>query len=250
MAGVAGALALLGRRAGRVLQPEAIYCAWHAGLHAHAGGAHAAGLGGPVRRTAALHPQQWQPALRSQRPYGAAAAPQAQPELETYQVSVVTGNVRGASTGSAAYVQLIGTNGRSEKVVVGDSEDDGLERGSTVTFDLPVPVGMGAIRRLHVERGRASATDTGDGWYLDHIEVRGPRGEHYTFPCHSWFGHSDCGDYDGAVAVCLLRGGGGLWAVETDGVQRAVRRRAAPSSLCRFLLMKHTHNTIPDTQKT
>lgn len=134
--------------------------------------------------------------------YGVAAR-QLQNDLETYRVSVVTGNLRGAGTGSAAYVQLIGSHGESDKFVVGNSEDEGLTRGSKVTFDVQVPP-IGPIRRVFVEREKASCTATGDGWFLESVIVHGPNGEHYSFPCNAWFGHSDCGDYEGSLERNLL----------------------------------------------
>jgi hypothetical protein len=93
-------------------------------------------------------------------------------------------------------VQLIGSHGESDKFAVGNSEDEGIERGSKVTFDVQVPP-IGPIRRVLVEREKASCTATGDGWFLEAVVVQGPNGEHYSFPCNAWFGHSDCGDYEG-----------------------------------------------------
>lgn len=137
--------------------------------------------------------------------YGVAAR-QVHNDIETYQVSVVTGNVRGAGTSSAAFLQLVGSHGESDKVVIGNSHEEGLQRGSKVTFEVPVPQGIGPLRRVFIEREKSSCTDTGEGWYLEAVVVHGPQGEHYLFPCNSWFGHSDCGDYEGEM---LNRGEGG-----------------------------------------
>lgn len=128
--------------------------------------------------------------------YGVAAR-QVHNDMETYQVSVVTGNVRGAGTNSAAFLQLVGSHGVSQKVVIGNSHEDGFQRGSKVTFDVHVPPGIGPLRRVFIEREKSSCTDTGEGWYLEAVLVHGPHGEQYLFPCNSWFGHSDCGDYEG-----------------------------------------------------
>jgi hypothetical protein len=64
------------------------------------------------------------------------------------------------------------------------------------SFGVQVPP-IGPIRRVLVEREKASCTATGDGWFLEAVVVHGPNGEHYSFPCNAWFGHSDCGDYEG-----------------------------------------------------
>jgi hypothetical protein len=54
-----------------------------------------------------------------------------------------------------------------------------------------------------VEREKASCTATGDGWFLEAVVVHGPNGEHYSFPCNAWFGHSDCGDYEGGLGYLV-----------------------------------------------
>eukprot|EP00882_Tetradesmus_deserticola_P021596 GHRQ01023378.1.p1 GENE.GHRQ01023378.1~~GHRQ01023378.1.p1 ORF type:complete len:312 (+),score=125.34 GHRQ01023378.1:366-1301(+) len=151
--------------------------------------------------------------------YGVAAR-QLHSDLETYRVSVVTGNLRGAGTGSAAYVQLIGSYGESDKFLIGNSEDEGLERGSKVEFDVQVPP-IGPIRRVLVEREKASCTATGDGWFLEAVAVQGPKGEQYAFPCNAWFGHSDCGDFEGSLERNLLP------LVESEALQ-ALAVQAAP----------------------
>lgn len=132
--------------------------------------------------------------------YGVAAQTMAQ-ELETYRISVITGNVRGAGTPSMAWVQLMGTAGESEKYEVGNSSEEGLMRGSKVTFEVQVPRDIGALRRVLIQRDKGSYSDSGDGWYLDAIEVDGPHGAHYHFPCHAWFGQSDCGGFAGVRAA-------------------------------------------------
>lgn len=43
-----------------------------------------------------------------------------------------------------------------------------------------------------------SVSDLGSGWYLDRIEVMGPEGAVWRFPCHNWLGKSDAGDHRGA----------------------------------------------------
>jgi hypothetical protein len=133
------------------------------------------------------------------------AARQLHHDLDTYKISVVTGNVRGAGTGCGAYIQLIGSLGQTDKVAVGESIDDGLQRGSTVTFDIQVPQnGLGTLRRVFVEREKASSTATGEGWFLEQVNVIGPNHEVYIFPCNAWLGQSDCGDYQGEQPCLTL----------------------------------------------
>lgn len=115
---------------------------------------------------------------------------------------MITGNVRGAGTTLPAYVQLIGANGSSEKILIG--ADEGLARGSNLTFEAAAPKDIGELRRCFVARAKSGYTNTGDGWFLELIEALGPHGEVYQFPCHGWFGHSDCGDYVGALERNLI----------------------------------------------
>jgi hypothetical protein len=50
--------------------------------------------------------------------------------------------------------------------------EDGLGRGSAVAAEVHAPKGIGEIKRCRVERGESGYTSTGDGWYLDVVEVR------------------------------------------------------------------------------
>jgi len=82
-------------------------------------------------------------------------------------------------------------------------QDEGLPRGSSLTFEAQAPKDIGELRRCFVARAKSGYTNTGDGWFLEMVEVQGPHQEVYQFPCHGWFGHSDCGDYVGALGgVC------------------------------------------------
>lgn len=66
-----------------------------------------------------------------------------------------------------------------------------------MVLEAQAPKDIGELRRCFVERAKGGYTSTGDGWFLEMVEVQGPQQEIYQFPCHAWFGHSDCGDYVG-----------------------------------------------------
>jgi PLAT/LH2 domain len=147
-----------------------------------------------------------QPSLPSSQQQPQQQQQQQQPsphELHTYKVTVYTGNLRGAGTSAAAHVQLVGAHGQSVKALVGNSDAEGLGRGSRVTFEVLSPH-IGPLRRVLVERGASSDSATGDGWYLEAVTVSSPDGEELLFPCYAWFGQSDCGDYAGAPPLLLL----------------------------------------------
>lgn len=125
-------------------------------------------------------------------------------EYDVYRVAVVTGNVRGAGTHASAFLQLIGANGESERVIVGDSEENGFTRGSKREVEIAARKDIGPIKRVHVEREKGSICDVGDGWFLDRVEVHGPHNQEYVFPCQSWFGQSDCGNVEGPLDRNLI----------------------------------------------
>lgn len=123
-----------------------------------------------------------------------------QPAL--YRIDVFTGDVRGAGTEVPAVVKLIGSDGVSEDFVLGNENDEfGFERGSRKTYQLEVPYDLGTLRRVHVQQLDPSASEVGTGWYLDKIEIAlengGLENRSWSFPCRSWLGKSDAGDFNG-----------------------------------------------------
>lgn len=67
-----------------------------------------------------------------------------------------------------------------------------LEPGLLVPAFPPLHPAPLQMCRLYV-RQLPSPSTAGGGWYLDRIEVTGPGGEHWNFPCASWLGKSDAG---------------------------------------------------------
>lgn len=43
--------------------------------------------------------------------------------------------------------------------------------------------------------------ELGSDWYLDRIEVTGPEGVCWRFPCDAWFGRGEGGDYTGEIQL-------------------------------------------------
>lgn len=122
-----------------------------------------------------------------------------------YHVEVVTGDVRGAGTQTGAVVKLIGALGESEEFVVGDNgEDPGFERGSSRIYSLETGRHLGDLRRVYVQQMEPSITEVGSGWFLDRVDVTGPTGDKISFPCKTWLGKSDAGDFDGGMQRNLI----------------------------------------------
>lgn len=124
----------------------------------------------------------------------AATSATAQVEPTTYLIEVVTGDVRGAGCASPAVITLFGEDGRSESHVVGAEEDNsGFERATRKSYAI-YSKDLGPLKRVLVQQLDPNLTDA-SGWYLDRIEVRGPHGKFWTFPCGGWLGRS--GDVSG-----------------------------------------------------
>jgi PLAT/LH2 domain len=83
-------------------------------------------------------------------------------------------------------------------------EQTGFERGSIQSYELQVGQRLGSLKRVSIQQVEESITVTGVGWYLDRIEIAGPDGETWSFPCGAWFGKSDAGDFVGEFTLWVL----------------------------------------------
>ncbi|PNW88593.1 hypothetical protein CHLRE_01g036200v5 [Chlamydomonas reinhardtii] len=122
----------------------------------------------------------------------------------TYTLTITTGNLRGAGSLTPAWVQLVGTQGKSERIIVGDTEEDSLGRGTVRTVTVTVSEDLGQLRFVNVQRLGSSISDAGTGWYLEHVVVATPERRRLVFPCHAWFGEADCGGMRGPLERNLL----------------------------------------------
>ncbi|PSC69732.1 putative phosphatase 2C 55 isoform A [Micractinium conductrix] len=155
--------------------------------------------GGP---TVVAIAQRWQ--------HSGAAVAVASPRQAVYQVVVVTGDVRGAGSAAPAVVTLVGSEGESEPYLIGDTgEDRGFERATRKTYAFSSRW-LGELQRVHVQQLPSASDGGGVGWYLDRIEVAGPEGEHWDFPCSAWLGKSNSpsgldGDHERNLAPAVMR---------------------------------------------
>lgn len=111
---------------------------------------------------------------------------------------------------------LARADGESESHVIGAEEADaGFERATHKTYAV-YSRDLGRLRRVLVQQlapteGEAESGEPATGWYLDRVEVRGPEGERWTFPCGSWLGVAPAceggegGGGGGGVAGCVER---------------------------------------------
>ncbi|GFR39752.1 hypothetical protein Agub_g236 [Astrephomene gubernaculifera] len=124
--------------------------------------------------------------------------------VHTYTLTITTGNRRGAGSLAPAWVQLVGTNGKSERILVGETDEDRLARGSVRTVSVPAPEELGQLRFVNVQRLGSSISDAGTGWFLEHVVVETPEQQRLYFPCHAWFGEADAGVMHGPLERNLL----------------------------------------------
>ena len=79
--------------------------------------------------------------------------------------------------------------------------------------------------------------ELGNDWYLDRIEVTGPEGVRWSFPCDAWLGRSEGEDYDGGArcARCALGQGSALRTLRS-GLPLASAETAKQYCPCRCRL--------------
>lgn len=126
---------------------------------------------------------------------------EAKARITTYEVSVSTGDVRGAGTNANVYVIMYGAEGDTGKVPLKTSKTfrNKFERGQTDVFTVDAKVGeIEKIRIGHDNRGGFA------GWFLDKVIIDVPSlGQKAVFPCGRWL---DKGKDDGQLERELFPG--------------------------------------------
>ncbi|XP_072269601.1 lipoxygenase homology domain-containing protein 1 [Pyxicephalus adspersus] len=88
-------------------------------------------------------------------------------KLINYEVTVTTGNVRGAGTNANVFMQLYGDQGKTEETFLRSRSND-FERGAVDIFKIEA-LDVGKILKLRIGH---DGKGFGDGWYLESVEVR------------------------------------------------------------------------------
>lgn len=127
------------------------------------------------------------------------AGPEANPAPATYNVTVITGDVRGAGSPAPAVIQLVGSEGVSDPVTIANDPDSpGFSRGERTEVMVEVSHDLGELLRVVVKQAEQADSEIGVGWFLDSVQVTSPGGQCRTFPCSNWLGRSDAdGHYIG-----------------------------------------------------
>ncbi|MBN3300355.1 LOXH1 protein, partial [Amia calva] len=106
-----------------------------------------------------------------------------QPTGIVYNVSVVTGNVRGAGTNSKIHILLHGSKGlkNSGKVFL---EGGQFARGLTDIFNVEIAALLSPLSRVTIGHDNSGVSA---GWYCEKVVVYCPfTGIEQTFPCGKW----------------------------------------------------------------
>uniref|UniRef100_A0A6B2KWS8 PLAT domain-containing protein n=1 Tax=Arcella intermedia TaxID=1963864 RepID=A0A6B2KWS8_9EUKA len=85
-----------------------------------------------------------------------------------YQVSVVTGNIRGAGTDANVFIEVFGKKGKSRKQVLDNSENN-FEKGKTDVFVLKGGNDLGELTKIHIGHDNSGF---GPGWFLEKVIVK------------------------------------------------------------------------------
>ncbi|XP_040192273.1 lipoxygenase homology domain-containing protein 1 [Rana temporaria] len=88
-------------------------------------------------------------------------------KLINYEVTVTTGNVRGAGTNANVFMQLYGEHGKTEETTLRSRSND-FERGAEDIFKIEA-LDVGKILKLRIGH---DGKGLGDGWFLESVEVR------------------------------------------------------------------------------
>jgi len=127
------------------------------------------------------------------------AQPEENPRQFLYRIEVVTGDVRGAGTPSPAAFKVYGENGESDEYVFGDEEEGcGFDRGARQKYTV-FSKELGNLERVHIKQLPVSNSETGHGWFLDRVVIRGPFNGVWNFPCGAWLGKNDFDGTTGSI---------------------------------------------------
>ncbi|XP_059845764.1 lipoxygenase homology domain-containing protein 1 [Hypanus sabinus] len=100
-----------------------------------------------------------------------------------YNVSVVTGNIRGAGTNSKVHIILHGSKGlkNSGKIFL---EGGQFERGLTDIFNVEIAALLSPLSRVTIGHDNGGVSS---GWFCEKVVVYCPfTGIEQTFPCRKW----------------------------------------------------------------
>ncbi|XP_059574160.1 hydroperoxide isomerase ALOXE3-like [Alligator mississippiensis] len=128
--------------------------------------------------------------------------------MATYKVQIVTGDVPLANTVNSVAITLVGTQG--------ESSQEWLNLGirKITNKEIKCDRDLGPIVLVHVQKKRLFLEDA---WFCNFIQVTGPAGEIYRFPCYQWI--------EGNTTLHLREGKGKKYSDDTIEFLKEHRRQ-------------------------
>ena len=103
------------------------------------------------------------------------------PEI-SYEISILTGDRRGAGTDANVFIELFGENGSSGKRKL-EGQSNNFERNQLDKFNIDA-VDLGLIKEINIGH---DGSGWGSGWFLEKVTVRNPlNGNEFYFLCGRW----------------------------------------------------------------
>ncbi|KAF7667477.1 hypothetical protein LDENG_00061370 [Lucifuga dentata] len=105
-------------------------------------------------------------------------------EVNTYEVSVFTGNMLGAGTDAKVYINIHGESGDTgERYLKNSGNLNKFERGQEDIFTVTA-IDLGPLKKLRI---RHDNSQSNSAWYLDRVEIVDTKDDTtYYFPCNRW----------------------------------------------------------------
>ena len=104
-----------------------------------------------------------------------------------YEITIITGDRRGAGTDANVSIEIFGENGTTGKRKL-EGQCDNFERNQIDKFNI-VAVDIGEITEINIGH---DGIGYGAGWYLEKVTIRNPsNGKEYYFLCGRWLAYDE-----------------------------------------------------------
>ncbi|XP_033986239.1 arachidonate 15-lipoxygenase B-like [Trematomus bernacchii] len=111
-------------------------------------------------------------------------------KMVDFEVTVFTANIDYAGTLNNVYIELVGTDGNSERELLMDYlRTWNFIRGAVSSFTVPCPVSIGKLIQIKLDKPRFLFFE--DNWFPKKVEVKSPEGDTYNFPIYRWINDSE-----------------------------------------------------------
>lgn len=101
-----------------------------------------------------------------------------------YQVTVVTGDIKGCGTNANVFITIYGEYGDTGQRALTQRFRDLFERNQVDKFEIEA-LDLGELTKIKVEHDNSGWNP---GWYLERVEIsNSSTSKNYVFPCQQWF---------------------------------------------------------------